>query len=172
MLEQFDIPTVRLVAYGEETRLFGTRKGLLVTEEIVGATDLVSHITQKASYLNRRRWVSRVTDRLSGYVRTMHEQGFVHNDLVWRNILADFVDDAEVYIIDSPTGRRFKGILLSPLLKRGVTKDLACLDKVARKVLTRTQRLRFFLRYARLSKLDSAHKDKVRKILSFYEGRQ
>ena len=50
-------------------------------------------------------------------------------------------------------------------------KDLACLDKVARKVLSRTQRLRFYFRYARISKLDAAHKGRVKKILYFYDGR-
>ena len=170
-LSQMGIPTVRLVAYGEETRFVGTRRGMLVTEEIVGATDLASLLEQQDACFKRRSWVNHVIDQLSEYVRTMHGQGFVHNDLKWRNILADYGDDAEVYIIDCPAGRQMGGFLLTPLLRRGVIKDLACLDKIARHALSRTQRLRFYLRYAGLNKLDFAHKKKVRKILSFFEGR-
>ncbi len=145
---------------------------MLVTEEIVGATDLASLVEQEDACFKRRSWVNHVIDQLSEYVRAMHGHGFVHNDLKWRNILADYGDDAEVYIIDCPAGRRLGGFLLTPLLKRGVIKDLACLDKIARHVLSRTQRLRFYLRYVGLNRLDFAHKKKVRKILSFFEGRQ
>ena len=171
-LNQLGIPTVRLVAYGEETRFIGRRKGMLVTEEITGVTDLASLLQSEATCFTRRSWVNHVIDRLSGYVRAMHEQGFVHNDLKWRNILADFRDNTEVYIIDCPAGRQLSGFLWSPLLRRGVIKDLACLDKIARHVLSRTRRLKFYLRYAGLNKLDVVHKKRVRKILSFFDGRQ
>ncbi len=171
-LSPLGIPTVRLVDYGEETRFVVTRRGMLVTEEIVGATDLASLLEQENPCFKRRSWVNHVIEQLSEHVRAMHRQGFVHNDLKWRNILADYGDDAEVYIIDCPAGRQLGGFLLTPLLARGVTKDLACLDKIARHALSRTQRLRFYLRYAGLNKLDFAHKKKIRKILSFFEGRQ
>lgn len=171
-LIQLGIPTVRLVAYGEESRFIGARRGMLVTEEIVGVADMASLVERDAVSFRRSRWINHVIDRLSGYVSTMHRQGFVHNDLKWRNILVDFSDDTEVYIIDCPAGRKLGGFLLSPWLRRGVIKDLACLDKVARQVLSRTQRLKFYLRYAGLSKLDFAHKKQVWKILSFFDGRE
>lgn len=171
-LIQMGIPTVRLVAYGEETRFMGVRKGMLVTEEIVGVTDLAGLVERGATCFARSSWIDHVIDRLSGYVRAMHRQGFVHNDLKWRNILVDFGDDTEVYIIDCPAGRKLDGFLLTPLLRRGVIKDLACLDKVARQVLSRTQRLKFYLGYAGMHKLDFAHKKQIRKILAFFDGRE
>jgi hypothetical protein len=51
-------------------------------------------------------------------------------------------------------------------------KDLACLDKVAKLQLSRTQRLRFYLQYCRRARLNSADKQRVGKILDFFEGRE
>ena len=92
----------------------------------------------------------------------MHQKKFIHNDLKWRNILVSPSDKDEVYIIDCPAGRLLAGPLLAPFFRRGVIKDLACLDKVGRQALSRTRRLRFYLRYAGLDKLDSEHKIRVR----------
>jgi tRNA A-37 threonylcarbamoyl transferase component Bud32 len=172
LLHQLGIPTVDLVAYGEESRFIGNRRGMLVTREIARATDLVSLLEHSDACFRRGSWVDIIIERLSIYVRTMHGQRFVHNDLKWRNILADYGDDPEVYIIDCPAGRHLGGVLVAPLLKRGIIKDLACLDKVARHVLRRSQRLKFYLLYSGLKKLDKVHKKRIRKILSFFEGRQ
>ncbi len=172
LFEHFGIPTARLVAYGEETRLVGARQGIIVTEGVAGATDLLKLLKQENSCFKRRAWVENQIDRLSTHVGIMHEHGFVHTDLKWRNILASCEDDTEVYIIDCPAGRQLRGWQLAPLRRRGVIKDLACLDMIAEGALTRTQRLKFYLRYAGLNRLDSAHKKKIGRILSFFEGRR
>ena len=105
-------------------------------------------------------------------VQLMHKQKFVHNDLKWRNILVNLGGEVKVYIIDCPAGRQLAGSLLGPYFKRGVIKDLACMDKIGRQALTRTRRLKFYMHYAMLDKLDSAHKLRIRKILNFFEGRE
>ncbi|MOA66587.1 hypothetical protein D3C78_1934040 [compost metagenome] len=51
-------------------------------------------------------------------------------------------------------------------------KDLACLDKVAKYHLSRTQRLRFYLQYRDRPRLRSSDKRRVRQILKFFEGRE
>lgn len=61
---------------------------------------------------------------------------------------------------------------MGPFLRYRVIKDLACLDKVASKVLTRSQRLRFFLQYRGRERLSSGDKRRVRQIVKFFEGRE
>ena len=54
LFQLFGIPTARLVAYGEETRLVGARQGIIVTEGIAGATDLLKLLRQENSCFRRR----------------------------------------------------------------------------------------------------------------------
>jgi tRNA A-37 threonylcarbamoyl transferase component Bud32 len=182
LFEQLAVPTARVVGYGERGQ-----QGLLITEELPGTIDLAALARKPACFAQLD--VAAVIDQLSGYVRTLHRHGFVHNDLKWRNILVAhgdrnrFQDNAspevmpnksavdnelDVYIIDCPQGRR----LLGPMLTRGIVKDLACLDKVAKYRLSRTQRLRFYLKYRELDRLYAREKREIVRILRFFEGRE
>ena len=96
----------------------------------------------------------------------MHDHHFTHNDLKWRNLLVN--EKAELFFIDCPTGSFWWG----PLLRYRIIKDLACLDKVAKRVLSRTQRLRFYLQYRECNRLSGADKQRVLQILKFFEGRE
>ncbi len=168
-LEHFEamgIPTVRLVAYGEH-RNEGRYIGALVAEGLKGTADLATLYREQSPLLYTRNWLAKVTNLLADAVRTMHGQSFVHNDLKWRNILVELDDEPAVYIIDCPQGR----YLFGPFLARGIIKDLACLDKVARNALTRSQRLRFYLKYKNRPRLKSSDKKEIRKILRFFAGR-
>ncbi len=98
----------------------------------------------------------------------MHRHRFVHNDLKFRNVLVDFSNCPEVYIIDCPLGRR----LFGPLFQRGIVKDLACLDRVAKRYLSRSQRLRFYKKYQGTDRLTTRHRRQIRRILGFFEGRE
>ena len=57
-------------------------------------------------------------------------------------------------------------------LQYRIVKDLACLDKVAKYNLTRTQRLRFYLDYAQQNRLSTMDKQRIRRILGFFSGRE
>jgi len=164
----FGIPTARVVAFGESRRPLGAYRGVIVTQEVPDTTDLWTLSKKQPAKLQEVAWLHRVIDRLAGHVRSMHERHFIHFDLKWRNILVDFSNTPEVYIIDCPLGRRLYG----PLFRRGVIKDLACLDQAAKSNLSRTQRLRFFRRYHDTKRLASAQRRQVRRILRFFEGRE
>jgi len=170
--EELGVPTARRVAFtetnGKLLTLLEGKEALLVTAEIPGAIDLLSLVKKSDPRLNDRNWVKKVIDRLGGHVERLHKAGFVHTDLKWRNILVELTDQPEVYIIDAPLGRVVRGSLLT----RGKVKDLASLDKMGRKVLSRSQRLRFYLGYSRTQRLTAAGKSEVRRILSFYDGRE
>ena len=91
---------------------------------------------------------------------------FAHNDLKWRNLLVD--DQGHLFFIDCPNGTFW----CWPFLSYRIEKDLACLDKVAKRVLSRNQRLRFYLRYCGRQRLNTHDRKRVRRILGFFEGRE
>lgn len=165
---EFGIPSARIVAFGESRGWLASHKGVIVTEEVAGTTDLWELAHQNTDRLSDRDWVNAVIDRLAAYVRSMHQHRFVHNDLKWRNILVDFSKPPEVYIIDCPLGRR----LFGPLLRRGIVKDLACLDRVAKRYLSRSQRLRFYKRYQEIDCITDIDRAQIGKVLGFFEGRE
>ena len=160
------VPTPALVAYGMERRRAAFVRGALITQELVGAENLwmLDHLGDQR--LQDRRWVDRVSRQLAVATRAMHQKHFAHNDLKWRNLLVNEAGD--LFFIDCPTGSFWWG----PFLRYRIDKDLACLDKVAKQVLTRTQRLRFYLQYRGVLRLTGADKRQLRRILKFFEGRE
>lgn len=162
------VRTPPLVAYGEERRAGRFRRGAIVTREAAGTVDLASLAAAGDARLRDRAWVAAVSAQVAAFTRTLHAHGFAHNDLKWRNILVDDGDQPRVWFIDCPFGRRWAG----PFLRYRIVKDLACLDKIAKRQLSRTQRLRFYLDYAGHSRLAAADKSRIRKVLAFFRGRE
>ena len=165
--QQLGIPTSPLVAYGQETRGGIFRRAALVTAELKNTLDLNSLHLANHPILADRQWITTVSRQIAGYTRRLHRNCFGHLDLKWRNILVTLSSPPQVYFIDCPAGRIRRG----PGSRRWFIKDLACLDKVAKKRLTRTQRLRFFMDYAEILRLTPGDKDYVRRILRFFGGR-
>ncbi len=169
LMHALGISVVKPVAWGEEN--CGGYRGVLVTRELPQVRDLASLVATVPD-ISRQPWFDEMISGLAQMVRRLHDAGFVHYDLKWRNILAGFGDDPELYIIDCPAGRQFRGPMLAPFLKRGIIKDLACLDIEARRRLSRTKRLKFYKLYAGIDSLDSEHKARIRRIVSFFQGRE
>jgi len=162
---EWGIPTARLVACGLERRGGLFVRGALITEEIHGTADLARLARAGDPLLkSQSRWHG-VSVQVADIARRMHERRFVHGDLKWRNLLVDAA--GKVFLIDCPSG----GFWWPPFLEHRIVKDLACLDKVAKRVLSRTQRLRFYLDYARKRRLDAADKRRIRRIVGFFSGR-
>lgn len=162
------IPTAKVVAYGLERRAGAFVRGAMITEEIPHTMDL-AHVAREADpRLQDSAWVDAVSRQLAAITRTLHDHAFAHNDLKWRNVLVSTGDAPTVYLIDCPSGMRWPG----PLLSRRIVKDLACLDKVAKYELSRTQRLRFYHRYTGRAQLTAADRKRIRHILRYFEGRE
>lgn len=161
------IPTADLVAYGE-SYTSGSYCGTLITREVIGTSDLAALADSGHSLLGDRQWRLQIIRRLSETVQNMHGHGFVHNDLKWRNILAHVTVDPMVYLIDCPLGRKMPG----PFLVRGRIKDLACLDKIAKRQLSKMERLRFYLAYKGKSRLSVKDKKEIYRVLRFFERRE
>jgi hypothetical protein len=163
---KWGIPTAPIVAYGLERRGGAFVRGALITRELEQTRDLAAMANSSDERLRDAGWVDGISRQLARATRTLHDHHFAHNDLKWRNLLVN--EQAELFLIDCPTGSFWWG----PFLRYRVIKDLACLDKVASKVLTRSQRLRFFLQYRGRERLSVGDKRRVRQIVKFFEGRE
>lgn len=161
---RWGIDTASLVGHGQRGR--GRHyHGALITAELPGTRDLESLYHEADPRLRERAWVEGVSRQLARATRILHGHRFAHNDLKWRNVLVD--EEARVHLIDCPAGRFWFG----PFLRYRIVKDLACLDKVARRCLSRTQRLRFYLHYVGRSRLTPADRRTLRRVVSFFRDR-
>ena len=163
---KWGIPTALIVGFGLERRMGAFVRGALITRELENTQDLALLAKCGDQRLKDAAWVERISRQLAAATRTLHTHRFVHNDLKWRNLLVN--DRAELFFIDCPTG----GFWWGPLLDYRIVKDLACLDKVAKYQLSRTQRLRFYLQYSGSARLSDDDKRVIHKILQFFEGRE
>jgi len=162
---RWGVPAAVVVAYGCE-RCFGLfKRGALVTREVAGTSDLATLARDGDARLHDAAWVRNVSVQLADATQRMHAQRFAHNDLKWRNLLVD--EEGKVFFIDCPSGAFWRGAFL----RHRIVKDLACLDKLARVHLSRSQRLRFYLRYAGHARLTAADKRRIRRVLRFFAGR-
>jgi len=166
--DRWGIPTAPVVAYGLERKLGGFVRGALITEELTNTEDLARLAKVDDKRLHNRKWVASVSRQVAHITRTMHANGFTHNDLKWRNLLVDTHTPPRVFLIDCPGGMFWP----EPFLSYRIVKDLACLDKVAKYQLSRTQRLRFYLDYAGHRRLTEGDKARIGAILRFFKGRE
>ncbi len=163
---KWGVPTATVVAYGLERNWGRFSRGALITRELANTEDLALLAKRDDPRLQDPRWVDGISRQLARATRTLHEHHFTHNDLKWRNLLVN--DQAELFFIDCPTGAFWWG----PLLRYRMTKDLACLDKIAKYKLSRSQRLRFYLQYRGCASLQGGDKAQIRQIVDFFEGRE
>lgn len=168
LFQQLKIPTPKLIGFGEDYKHGRFQRGALITEGVTNAFDLNMLVRLQSPYLKDPKWLNPVLTQVADYTRRIHEVGFVHVDLKWRNILAEIKDSPVVYFFDCPNGR----FLPWPFLERGIIKDLACLDKVAKYQLNAKTRLKFYKLYRGVRKLSSSDKRRIRKILQFFDGRE
>ena len=162
------IPSAVVVGFGLERRDGRFHRGALITQELTGTDDLARIARSGDARLSDGRWVAHVSRQIADATRMMHEQGFAHNDLKWRNILVDTKVYPDVYLIDCPGGSFWWG----PMLEYRIIKDLACLDKLGKQKLSRSQRLRFYRWYVGERPLDSSDRKRIASVRRFFEGRE
>lgn len=163
---KWGVPTPQVVAAGLERNKGAFVRGALITRELVGTQDLATLVREQDQRLLRADWVRAVSQQVAAITRQLHDHHFTHNDLKWRNLLVDA--QGQVFLIDCPSGSFWWG----PVLSYRIIKDLACLDKVAKQQLSRSQRLRFYLQYRGRERLNASDKQRLRKIIGFFEGRE
>ncbi len=165
---QWGIPTAQIVASGFERRHRRFVRGAMITAGIPDTQDLATLAHAGDARLRDSRWVRTVAGQVARDTHLMHSHGFAHNDLKWRNILVNAAEPPQTFWIDCPTGTFWWG----PFLRYRIDKDLACLDKLGKQHLRRSQRLRFYLDYAGRSRLNASDKRRIVRIVGFFEGRE
>ena len=136
------------IAVGEERDGMGRlRRAFLITRAVPGSKTLMEFVEQdcaERSQPGSRSLRNQLLVQLAAMTRRIHERGFFHNDLYWRNILVTRLgnDAPELWWIDCPRGHhaRFHR-------EHRRVKDLACLDRMASLHCTRGERLRFVRAY-------------------------
>jgi len=145
-LEQLGIPTAQRVTCGERRDVFGRlRRAFVITEAIPRAWALpqfVDEFCPNRATAESRELRDGLCRQMATLTRRMHDGGFFHYDLVWRNILVTWTptDSPKIWWIDCPRGG------FSRQHRRQIT-DLASLDKMASTHCTRAERLTFLKAY-------------------------
>jgi hypothetical protein len=166
LFAKWGLATATIIAYGLERKLGAFSRGALITLELEQTQDLAAIAALGDPRLKDRHWVSAISRQVATGTRAMHDHHFVHNDLKWRNLLVN--PQAQLFFIDCPAGSFWWG----PWLRYRIIKDLACLDKIGKYQLSRSQRLRFYLQYRGRTRLNASDKRRVRRIVKFFEGRE
>jgi hypothetical protein len=169
ILTRLGIRVAELIAWGEERDAVGRlRFAFIITRAILQATTLLEfHETLKTMEPSRaKRHRALILEELAGMTRKIHEAGFFHHDLVWRNILVSSTPEGELrlYWIDCPRGAYDTW---SPLRGRKRLRDLAGLDKSAVRYWRRVERARFLHLYLGKPKLAEAHKRLARAVVKY-----
>ncbi len=161
------LPTLELEAFGGERRYGRFVRGALVTQELPDSRDLLAIARSADGRLADPHWRRQVSRQIADGLSVLHARRFCHGDIRWRNLLITGGTRPRVHFFDCPAGRFWVG----PFLAYRRIKDLAYLDEEARIYLSRTQRLRFYLRYRGCGKLSPGAKSEIRKVIAYNDRR-
>ncbi len=157
------VNTPKTVAYGQQWGTIFEKRSFIFTEKIPDAEalerKLPDYFQGRATIENlklRRNFIA----RLASFIKKFHETNYRHRDLYLSHIF--YSENGNFYLID--LARVFLPIILS---QRYWIKDIAQIYYSAPgKHFSRTDRVRFFLNYTRQSKLTSADKIFIRKVIN------
>lgn len=149
LMRALGIQAVRPVAWGERRVGHFVRSCFLITEGVPDAMALSSFIKQFGESRATARAVRlrrEILSALARQIRHMHDAGFVHRDLFWRNVLIRALPDErfEFYFIDASVGKRIR---LAQRRHENIVGDLAALGAVAPHFCSKADQLRFLLEY-------------------------
>ena len=156
------------VAFGEERRMGWLVRSFLISEAVPDPVPLQVHIRDRLRSLpsaEARAGRRQLIDRLASYTRRLHGHRFVHHDYFWRNILLEGESLEHFHLIDAHKGRGW----YPGEDRRARARDLAALDAPAPWFFRRTERLRFFLRYLDIARLDAEGRCLLRATLRLAE---
>jgi heptosyltransferase-2 len=150
------------ISYGEKWGLVFEKRSFVITEQIPNASSLESKLPACFDNSGNTENIKTKRDFIrcsADFVRRFHDAGFRHRDLYLSHIFYD--NNNNFYLID--LARTFKPLLL---MERFRVKDIAQLHYSApAKNFSATDRLRFYLRYSKKTKLANTDKSFIKKVV-------
>ncbi len=159
------IPTPVIVAYSERMFFCFEFASALITEGIIGQSlekfvpKMFTRGLQGQGLCQKRRWIRQLGELIGRF----HRSGFCHRDLYLSHVFISFRNDGEpiFYLID--LARCFKPYFRK---ERWIIKDLSALNYSSpRRIISNTDRMRFFKVYIGRAKLIGSDKRLIRKIM-------
>ncbi|MCB1801720.1 MAG: hypothetical protein KDI82_08550 [Gammaproteobacteria bacterium] len=145
-LRSLGIPTLNVVAFGEQRRLAALGGGCIVTEGIPDTIDLEQFAREvwcRWPRARRRDSARAIASVILRQARRAHDGGFFHHDLKWRNLLIGADGDPRSLVwIDAPRASRMR-----LRHRRGVITDLSGLARIAISLFSRSECMRFLRIY-------------------------
>lgn len=145
-LQALGIPTLDIVAFGEERVLGVLKSNFLISCAVPNSQDLDRFSLNDWYQMPepaRRQVYNEIANSLVAQTRTAHQGRFFHHDLKWRNILVcKQANHYSTVWIDAPRASKMR--LRNA---RGAIVDLAGLARVAVSLLSVYDRMRFIWRY-------------------------
>jgi len=145
-LRRLGIPTLEVLAFGEQRRFGALAASCIVTHEIPNSQDLSRYGPDVWYHLQpeeRKRIYDDVSKKLIAQMQCAHGSNFFHHDLKWRNILLQKDGSGFTPVwIDAPRASEMR-----LRHRRGVVVDLSGLTRVAISLLSKYDRMRFVWRY-------------------------
>jgi len=169
-MREIGLPVPDRVAWAESRTAIGRlRCACIITVTLPDVVPLDQYLAWRppeTSGAARRR---RIIERLARQVARAHRACFFHHDLFPRNILVapDAAEAPPLSWIDAPRGRFDR----TPLRRRRMLKDLACLDKHARHHCSRAERLRFLMRYLQRDRVDHEVRSLATRVTGYVDRR-
>jgi hypothetical protein len=110
-----------------------------------------------------RRARTEILTALARQVRQMHEAGFVHRDLFWRNVLIRPLPDDrfEFYFLDASVGKRIR---LTPRRQDSIVHDIAAMSALAPEFCSKADQLRFLREYLDTDRLTQEDRSWIRRV--------
>jgi tRNA A-37 threonylcarbamoyl transferase component Bud32 len=165
-LGQCRVPAPVVVAWAEKMVGCYERASALITLGLIGQSlelfvpKYFSRAADRPELVKRRSWIRKLAELIGRF----HQNGFCHRDLYLSHIFISFRKNGEpvFYLID--LARCFK---MGLRRQRWILKDLSALNfSSPMRMISRTDRMRFFLTYLGKSKLEPTDKKLVRKIIA------
>ena len=182
VFRQLGIPCAEPVAFGEQRDGFGRlRRAFIITQTIPDALPLPEFLRSPGAsnevgagsgsgFPFPRPERMALCQQLARFTRRIHGAGFFHHDLYWRNLLVTRPSAAgpQLWWIDCPRGSFGRW---SFWRRRRRIKDLACLDKAAAELCSRTERVAFMREYLHEKRLSAEGKGLIRAVLAYRRRR-
>ena len=166
VMRRLGIQAVRPIAYGEHRVGHFVRSCFLITEAVPDAMPLSTFIktfSTRRDTLHAVRARREILSALARQVRQMHEAGFIHRDLFWRNVLIRCLpdDQFEFYFLDASAG---KHIRLPQRRHDNIVRDIAAMGALAPEFCSKADQMRFLLEYLDTERLDTDNRRWLREV--------